>query len=195
MDKQKLKREKTRAKIIEAALEAFSAHGFNKANTREIANQAGVNQGLITYHFKSKEFLWKEVANAIFAEARQNMVEELLRNADSDPRTRKRNMIKSYVRFAAKKPELFRLMVEEGKNPSERLQWLVNTHLTPVYQVFKGLFSDDENLDPHYFYSMLGAGSLLFALGPVCKSLTGLDPDNKRAIETHANFVAGLLVP
>ena len=189
------KGEETRTRILEAALVMFSDHGFNAAATREIAALAGVNQGLITYHFKSKDILWREVANKIFSEARQNMANVMFADSTTDPKTRQRNLIKAYVRFTAARPELFRFMVEEGKHPSQRSQWLVDTHLKPIYQGFLSIFADSADLAPHRFYAMLGAGSLLFALGPVCDKLTGLNPYANDTIEAHANFVADLLVP
>ena len=53
------KSQETRDRIIRAAVKAFSESGFEGASTRQIAALAGENQGLITYHFSTKENLWK----------------------------------------------------------------------------------------------------------------------------------------
>ena len=53
----------TRARIVAAALREFADRGFEGTSTREISAVAGVNQGLITYHFASKESLWKEAVD------------------------------------------------------------------------------------------------------------------------------------
>jgi hypothetical protein len=53
----------------------------------------------------------------------------------------------------------------------------------------------DPALRPHFYYVLAGAGSTLFALAPECRRLTGLDPESPEAVETHADFVARLLVP
>jgi AcrR family transcriptional regulator len=50
----------TRAKLIEAAIETLQAEGFAGSSARAIAARAGVNQGLIFYHFDS-------VANLLLA--------------------------------------------------------------------------------------------------------------------------------
>jgi hypothetical protein len=104
------------------------------------------------------------------------------------------------VRFAAAHPELFRLMVDEGKNSERRMRWLVDTHLKPRYEQFmhpRGIriAGFDEASLPHAYYVMAGAGSLIFAVAPECRRLTGLDPETDAAIEAHAEFVARLLVP
>jgi AcrR family transcriptional regulator len=47
----------TKARIVEAALEALKAKGFAGASAREIANVGGFNQALIFYHFGSVQNL------------------------------------------------------------------------------------------------------------------------------------------
>ncbi len=53
----------------------------------------------------------------------------------------------------------------------------------------------DEALLPHAYYVMAGAASLIFAVAPECRRLTGLDPETEQAVDAHAEFVARLLVP
>jgi len=43
----------TRRQLVEAAIETLKADGFTGASARAIAERAGVNQGLIFYHFGS----------------------------------------------------------------------------------------------------------------------------------------------
>jgi len=193
-------RVETRERIVGAAVEAFAEKGFRGASTRDIAQRAGTNQGLITYHFRSKDELWRAAADRIFGMLRTNLGERLSALESDDPRERAREVIRVYVRFAASHPELFRLMVDEGKNSDERMEWLVDTHLKPRFEEFmRGsgapIFGSDESLVPHAYYVMAGAGSLIFAVAPECKRLTGLDPRTDEAIERHAEFLARLLVP
>jgi AcrR family transcriptional regulator len=201
MKKRAQQRVETRRRIVAAAAEAFSDLGFRGASTREIAKRANANQGLITYHFRSKDELWRAAADQIFQQLRTRLGERLVSLESEDPRARAREAIREYVRFTAAHPELFRLMVEEGKRGEERMQWLVDTHLKPLYE--QGFLDDpaifgpafDTALLPHAYYVLAGAGSVIFAVAPECRRLTGLDPETEQAIETHADFVARLLVP
>jgi AcrR family transcriptional regulator len=191
-------REATRERIVAAALEAFAEKGFHGASTRDIAERAGTNQGLITYHFRSKDELWRAAADRIIGMLSKRATEQLSSLASEDPRERAREAVRIYVHFVAAHPELFRLMVDEGKNSERRMKWLVDTHLRPHYDQFMaltriGVF--DEALLPHVYYVMAGAGSLIFAVAPECRRLTGLDPETEQAVEAHAEFVARLLVP
>lgn len=104
------------------------------------------------------------------------------------------------MRFAAAHPDLFRLMVEEGKHADVRMRWLVDAHLKPLYAGFAGVVAQynpdfDRALLPHAYYALAGAGSMIFAVKPECRRLTGLDPSAPRAVEAHAEFIARLLVP
>src|SRR5262245_36084658 len=75
----------TRERIVAAALEAFAERGFDGARTRDIAARAGVNQGLITYHFASKDALWKAAADHIFALLGQEFGRRLEALRDVEP--------------------------------------------------------------------------------------------------------------
>ncbi len=192
-------REATRERIVEAAVEVFAEKSFAGASTREIARRAETNQGLITYHFNSKEDLWRAAADHIFNRLGAQLTERLGALELSAPRERAREGIRQYVRFAAAHPELFRIMVDEGRVADERMNWLVDTHLRPRFEsIVKGLVDVvgiDDSMLPHAFYALAGAASLMFAVAPECRRLTGLDPHTAQAIETHADYVAHLLVP
>ena len=90
-------------------------------------------------------------------------------------------------------------MVDEGRVRDERMTWLVDSHLRPRFEAVAQGLSDvvgvDDALVPHAFYALAGAASLMFAVAPECRRLTGLDPRSARAIETHADYVARLMVP
>src|SRR3990172_5440424 len=187
-------REATRERIVEAGLEAFAEKGFHGASTRDIARRAGTNQGLIPSHSRSKDELWRAAADRIFGMLAKRMTEQLSSLASEDPRERAREAIRTYVRFAAAHPELFRLMVDEGKNSERRMRWLVDTHLKQRYEQFmhpRGIriAGFDEASLPHAYYVMAGAGSLIFAVAPECRRLTGLDPETAAAIEAHAQVL------
>jgi TetR/AcrR family transcriptional regulator len=190
-------REETRDRIVAAAVECFAERGFRAASTREIASRAGTNQGLITYHFRSKDELWKAAADQLFGGLREQMAERLSGALEMpDPRERTRAAIREFVRFAGEHPELFRFMLEAGKSDDERMGWLVDTHLRPAYEANPqfGLGVAPE-LRPHIQYILVGAASVIFAVAPECRRLTGLDPRKRDAIERHADVVAQLLVP
>ena len=56
----------TRAAILRAAREAFTAHGYDGAGVREIARAAAVDTWLISRYFGSKEGLFAEVVDVAY---------------------------------------------------------------------------------------------------------------------------------
>jgi AcrR family transcriptional regulator len=193
-------REKTRGRIIDAAARMFADRGFRAASMREIAARARTNQGLITYHFTSKLELWKAAVGRIFERLAAPFGPLVPLPNAKEGQAQAREVIRQYVRFAAAHPELFRLMVEEGKHSDARMRWLVDTRMKPFYEGFEQLVAAyapglDRSLVPYAFYALAGAASLMFAVAPECRRLTGLDPEDPRTIDAHAEFVARLLVP
>ena len=69
--------EKTRQRILDAAAEAFSAHGFSGARVDRISQAAGVNKAMIYYIFKNKNALHLAVLENLF-EAKTRQVEAQL---------------------------------------------------------------------------------------------------------------------
>lgn len=200
-DGSRRKSEETRDRIVRAALEVFAAHGFEGGSTRQIAALAGENQGLITYHFSTKENLWKAAVDSIFSEFRDEIEEREAVLADADTRTHIRLLLIHLVRYAARRPEQLRLMVQEGKTDSRRMKWLVDRHIKPLFDRLSPLLRAgvEEGILPeapivHHMYMVVGAASLLFASAPEYRYLTGKDPLDPAIIEAHANAVVNLVL-
>lgn len=62
--------ERTKGEILNAALKAFAAHGFDGAKVQKIAQSAGCNPRLIYHYFDNKEQLYLAVLRHIYAEIR-----------------------------------------------------------------------------------------------------------------------------
>src|SRR5580704_6578922 len=57
-DPSKPRGDRTREKVLQAALECFGAFGFEGTSTRAVADRAGLSHPLLLYHFESKDRLW-----------------------------------------------------------------------------------------------------------------------------------------
>ena len=122
-----------------AAVKEFSEKGFQRPAPTDVApKHAGVNQGLITYYFKNKDSLWKAAAGSIFDQLRESAGG--CRSKASTRRTLEPRHVSRSVSTSASPrriPELFRLLVEEGKRPDARMRWLVDTYMKPFYEQFQ----------------------------------------------------------
>ncbi|MEM7016985.1 MAG: TetR family transcriptional regulator, partial [Pseudomonadota bacterium] len=173
-----------------------SESGFEGVSVRQIAERANVSHGLLTYHFKSKEMLWRAAADQLFGMAADWMEKAMSSCISEDPKDRQRQMIREMVYFNAEHPEMMRFMMEAGKEDDDRTRWLAETHIRPRYlmmtQIMRGISKADM---PHAFYSLVSACGAIFCVPTECKFTTGINPQSKNAIKRHAEFLANLMVP
>ena len=190
----------TRERILATALELFSELSFDGATTREIARRSGVTQGLLNYHFSSKDELWRAAVDGIFAELSDALDKraEGLRGVDS--LTVAKLLIRDFVYFSARYPQLHRIITQECKTDGPRMDWLVERHVRPRFEQTTALFArlveagDVPDIPvAHLYYILTGAGPTMFVLAPECRRLTGLDPKAAEVIEAHADAVITLL--
>jgi AcrR family transcriptional regulator len=74
-----------RQQILEVAFELFASKGYDGATTREIAEEAGINEALLFRHFSSKENLyWTMIEEVCQARARRQRIQELLDGGGTD---------------------------------------------------------------------------------------------------------------
>ncbi len=73
-----------RQQIIAATLDSLAKFGFAETTLASVAKQAGVSQGILIFHFKSKDALLAEALNSMDEEHRQNWRDELAKAPD-DP--------------------------------------------------------------------------------------------------------------
>ena len=186
----------TRERLVDAALEVFASHGFEGATTREIARRAGVALAALPYHFTTKEVLWKAAADRIFGLLGEHFEPHRRDMEGADPRSRLRVLLREFVLFAAKRPELHRFMLQVGTDRGERLVWLVDTHVRPLYRVVVNLIEEGqahgavvEGRSEQLFYALIGAASLPYAVAPEYQLLARAKPDSKRRVEDHVRFL------
>ncbi|WP_353561001.1 TetR family transcriptional regulator [Pyruvatibacter sp. HU-CL02332] len=181
---QKLSKERARERILEAAKTRFAEAGFEAASTRRIAESAGVAQSLLLYHFASKEELWRAVVDGVFAQAERGLTDVADRMPDdADYETRLMNPIRSLVDTFAADADLHRIILHEGKHESERLTWLVETHLRRLYENSIALLKEGQAAglvrpgDPTLLhYSIVSIAGTVFSLSPEIRKL---DPHTK----------------
>lgn len=190
----------TRERILTAALDLFSELSFDGATTREIAARAGVTQGLLNYHFSSKDELWRAAVDGLFAELSQALDgrAEGLRGVDT--LSVAKLLIREFIHFSATQPQLHRIITQECKNDGPRMDWMVERHIRPRYEQTAALFTQLVTAGhlpdipvAHLYYILTGAGPTMFVLAPECRRLSGVDPQAPDVIEAHADAVIFLL--
>ncbi|MDQ1519963.1 MAG: hypothetical protein QOI55_1036 [Actinomycetota bacterium] len=191
----------TRRAILDAALDLFSERSFDGASTRSIAELAGVTQPLLNYHFTGKEELWRAAVDDVFERFRTSMQDRLSGLRGVDDVTIAKLMVRHFVEFSAANPQLHRIIMQESKRAGARLDWMVETHVRPLYDyavaMFERLAARGELVPvapAHLYYLLTGAGASVFAMAPECQRLTGVDPFAPEFVAAHADLVVDLLI-
>jgi AcrR family transcriptional regulator len=196
----------TRSALLDAALTEFAAHGFEGASTRRIAAAAGTHQPQINYHFESKEVLWQAAVDHLFERldhaVRQYLGRRYLggETLGWGSRAGFAANLRAFVHAAAGLPELNRIMVQEATIDSDRLQWIVDHHTRPRFEVvttqWRKLRADGEVADIDevvLYYSLVGAASLAYVNAPEAR-LLGHDTQRESFISAHADALVAMFL-
>ena len=189
----------TREKLVAAAVEVFAERGFPGATTRAIAERAGVALAALPYHFETKEALWRAAAEHLFAGLERELGARVSGVAELPPRERLARLLGDFVRFAARHPELHRFMLQEGAGESERLRWLVERHVRPLFELATAAIraAQAQGVAPagrpeHLFYAWIGAASMPYAVAPEFRLLAGQDPATPARVDEHVALLLRL---
>jgi TetR/AcrR family transcriptional regulator len=191
----------TRQRLLASALEAFSQVGFGAASLREIAERAGVSQQVITHHFETKLGLWKAAADHIFGRLGEVLGERMRGLEGVRLEERMRLLIHAFLGFCAAHPELARFMTLEGAVRGERLEWLVERHIRPLFEAVRTEIEQAQARgiavagDPmHLAYLFVGANTV-FTQASEFALLTGRDVRDPAAVRAYAELVVRALLP
>ena len=183
-------------KILMAALGEFSANGFKGANVRAIANQAGVNHGLIRYYFGSKENLWKRAVEFMFEQSRKMTLAGV---EDKNSFASVKAFISGYTRYCAKFPEHNRIMMQASMHDRGRLQWVVDNLLmnerdallaNVEAQKKSGIWPDVPTVS--IIYIVVSACQMVFAAAPEVEKLYGEDVSDDAFVDAHIDAILQL---
>lgn len=198
-------REDIRERLLDAALVEFGDKGFDGASTRAIARRIGAHQPQINYHFASKEALWTAAVDHLFALLAQTMRGLAVGVSSADVAQVAAvfaEMIRRFVHFAARHPELNQIMVHEATANSRRLEWMTERHVKPLYDAIRPLWRRLRKAgiaapidDRLFHYVMVGAASLVYVNVPEARLLTGIEPTTPRWVKTHAEGLVATLLP
>ena len=192
----------TQQKLLDAAIEAFSENGFKGTSTRDIAERAGVHHPLITYHFKNKDRLWRAAADKVFRDFGRSLAASLEDHQDESPKQRMASMIKAYVYYARSQPALHKVMVQESSYPNPRLDWLIETHLKPLFDATAIMIEELQKAgvavqgNPMLLFNMirLSSGGLL-ALANEIKASSGIDVESDETLDEISDMIVNVFLP
>lgn len=199
------RRERTRRKILQAAVRVFAELGFEAASMGTIAARAGMKKALVQYHFETKLKLWQCSVDFIWLELRQleNRLPRLSSQADAEQeRALIREVFRSIIRFAKDHPDWVGIMFREASAPGPRLDWLVEKHLHKDLAdgvAFVELAQAHGLLPPgsalHILHIISGALTYILLVAPLSKKASGVDLTTDESLDTTVDLLLAMLNP
>ena len=164
--------ERTRERILDAAVVEFGEHGFAGARISAIASRAGVNEQLISYYFDSKEGLYRTLQDRW-----------RLTSADaSRPELPIADVVAAFLRLNVEQRSYARLLAWDGLADTTSDADEAGGYFTEMVDDLRrrqraGELADD--LDPAYVLLLLFAAALAPTVIPqIVRRFTGLDVDS-----------------
>jgi TetR/AcrR family transcriptional regulator len=192
----------TRARILDAALSEFAAHGLAGARTERIATAAAVNKALLYYYFESKEKLYAAAFEMIAGKIRDSSLAVFLRDATPGERIL-RAALNHFDRILAQQ-EFQSLMQQEmmrlHKGEEGMMPILVKKVFEPVLIMYRSMVREGiaagELIDVDWMQmqlATLGANVFYFLSAPIWRLVLGEDPLRVEALAARRKALVDFL--
>jgi TetR/AcrR family transcriptional regulator len=186
----------TRAAILDAAIAEFAENGFDGASIRAIADRLDLQHPLITYHYRTKDILWRAAAEHAFAQIRSAWDAAASQDPGLSRLARLRLEYTSLFRYTVAFPEFHRFMRQETLTDNPRLKWVAENVLAPLLArlVPQIVAAQKQKLlpavDPILFhYMMVSLSATLSEFGPEMRLTGGLSSDDPKVVEAYWRLV------
>jgi TetR/AcrR family transcriptional regulator len=186
----------TRALILNAALAEFAERGFERASIRGIAERLGLQHPLITYHYRTKDLLWRATAEHAFEQIRVQWDQLVPQDATLSPFERLREEYRALFKYTVAFPEFHRFMRQEAFSRNPRLRWVAEALLRPLLaRLLPQITAAQEegripNVEPIVFhYMMVSLTATLSEFGPEMQVASGVSAANADVVEQYWSLV------
>ena len=155
----------SRERIVAEAERIFGAFGFDGASMRQVADAASVPLALVSYHFGSKEGLYRAVFNRrVPTVVEQRMAGLDIANSEADLDRRLELVVKALVfpmlrlRAHDRDPSFGRLLAHETMDPNSEQRGFIREMFDPVARALVDALAS-ALAGPHRGGSLVGVSS------------------------------------
>jgi TetR/AcrR family transcriptional regulator len=186
--------ERSRTRILEAAISEFSEHGLAGGRTEQIAAAAGVNKALLYYYFESKEKLYSAALELVASRVRDRSMAVFLREASPGERLM-RAALEHFDRILTQR-EFQSLMQQEmmrlHKGEEGQLPILVKRIFAPMQTMFFSMVREGVEsgelieVEPmQIILSALGSNVFYFLSAPVWRLVAPIEPFDPEVLQSR----------
>ena len=194
---------RSREEILDAALEAFGALGYDAMSVRELTRQLGVSHNLVHHYFRSKAELWRAAIDHAFGTVSAALAEAFRAAPTADDvLAALRQAMVIFLTVTARFPANGHIVVREGALDSERLDYLFTRHVAPNLEPWRLLLVRAQregkvraDLDIRaLFFLLTDGGAGPYTSQAMARRIGGPDPLRPAAIRAHAELVSDVLL-
>lgn len=133
--------DRTRRRILQAAIRLFASHGFHAVSVDQIVGKARVNKRMVYHYFGSKDALFEAALSEVYQ--RIETVEFHAVERGRSPREKLSRLLESYFEFLDNEPEFTRLLqwenLEKGRHLTKENHLLTKN---PFFERFQSIVQD-----------------------------------------------------
>lgn len=183
-----------RERIIEAAIEEFATHSFQKARVTAIADQAGIAKGSFYQYFTDKKDLYKYLIKLLVVKKISYINQDVVENRDKYSFFQLlREAFISGIRFAKENPRLLSIGMMLA-NDKELYQEIFDEHEVTSDEFFRQMVEyakQQEEIDPAIDTALMGKmlTGMTFSLQDFLLEDGKIDLDDMRIIDQMLYFV------
>ncbi|MBS1961120.1 MAG: TetR/AcrR family transcriptional regulator [Bdellovibrionales bacterium] len=136
----------TKDALLAAAKKVFAAKGFDGATVKDIAEAAGVNVSLVSYHYDGKEKLFRACVEQ-FATTKLESAQKFLKGPESleDMRVRLTLMAEDFFDYHLREPEINEIMHRDCGVNNPLTDDIYRTVFMKAFTVMTEFFSTAQN--------------------------------------------------
>ncbi len=182
-------KEDTRERLIAAAVRLFAQKGFDGASVKELADAAGVNVSLVSYHFGGKENLYRSCLEQ-FGRKRLAVTHRLLQPPSTleEMRLRLGMFVEEIIIFHLEERDVTRIVHRECEMELPIAQDVFRETFVKVFETVQHFFESaqkqkliDPSLDPHITAQIFMGSVLQFAKSnPISEKIFGKSLHDKK---------------
>lgn len=123
--------------LLLSAKKVFAEKGYDGATVKDLADDAGVNVSLVSYHFGGKEGLYRAVL-VQFAQTGVDMIQRILKapNSRSDFEARLRLFAEEFVDIHMREPDLCKIIHRDVEKLTTIGEEIFRTGFFPLFLTF-----------------------------------------------------------
>jgi TetR/AcrR family transcriptional regulator len=193
---------RSRAEILEAALELFGAVGYDAMSVRELTRRLGVSHSLVHHYFNSKAELWRAAIDHGFGTVAAELADALRAAPPSGVLAALRQAMVVFLTVTARFPANGHIIVREGALGGPRLDYIYEHYVRPNLEPVQALLrqaqrAGDVRRDVDMrtlFFLLTDGGAGPYTSRALATRLGGRDPLRADVIRAHAETVADVLM-